>query len=198
MSEQESTKTEGGKEVSKARKIVSGIILVGLLALLGIEGRAGFGHSSSAKALQDAAPEGSFKQNNLTLEQIDAMMSMSPSREQLETRGATLEYKYSWKSIIRPLMDNIPPTDLYVSFTDGEPPYALGYGTDAPEPLPAAGKGGPPADSSDSDGLEDDSHEREAYDNQGSDVPGSDGEGSEGETAEDENLKSDDASEETN
>lgn len=132
MSEQQPPENGGGKQVSKGRKIFSGIILVGLLVLLGIEGRAGFGHSSTAKALQEIAPEGVFEQQTVTEEQVDAMMSLSPTKEKLEGGNVIVEYKYSWKSVIRPLMNNMPATDLYVTFSDTDPRYAISYGTDEP------------------------------------------------------------------
>lgn len=141
MSKQEPLKGSDGKQVSKARKIVSGIVLIGLLVVLGIEGRAGFGHSSAAKALQKMAPDGAFEPGFVTEEQIDALMTLSPKKEKLEGSGVINEYKYSWKSVIRPLMSNMPATELYVSFSNTEPPYALVYGTDAPTGPPAAAVG---------------------------------------------------------
>lgn len=139
MSEQDSLKSGDGKQVSKARKVISGIILLALLVVLGIEGRAGFGHSSSAKALQDIAPDGAFQQDTVTREQVEAMMVLSPNTEELDfdSGRGRVEYKYEWKSLIRPLMANMPATELYVSYSEEEPQYAMYYGTDAPEKFQA-------------------------------------------------------------
>lgn len=158
MSNAEPLKSGNRKEVSKARKIVSAIILVGLLVVLGIEGRAGFGHSSAAKALQDLAPDGAFETGAVTEEQIDNLMTLSPTKEELEggtgSGSVVVEYKYSWKSLVRPLMSNMPPTDLYVTFSKEEPRHALLFGTEAPDPRkPAAATPAIPAADGDVAGM---------------------------------------------
>ena len=142
MSEQEPAQSTQSKEVSKGRKIFSGVMLIGVLIVLGIEGRAGFSHSSATKSLQELAPDGVFKPGTVTEAEVEALLSLSPKKEELkgELKGEfqhnRVEYKYSWKSLLRPLMSDMPTTELYVAYTnpaDG-PRYAMYYGTDKPQP----------------------------------------------------------------
>ena len=138
MSEQEPAQSTQSKEVSKGRKIFSGVMLIGVLIVLGIEGRAGFSHSSATKSLQELAPDGVFKPGTVTEAEIEALLSLSPKKEELkaEILHNRIECKYSWKSLLRPLMSDTPATELYVAYTnpaDG-PRYAMYYGTDKPQP----------------------------------------------------------------
>lgn len=138
MSEQEPAQSTQSKEVSKGRKIFSGVMLIGVLIVLGIEGRAGGSHSSATKSLQELAPDGVFKPGTVTEAEVEALLSLSPKKEELkgEFQYNRVEYKYSWKSLLRPLMSDTPTTELYVAYTDPAdgPRYAIYYGTDKPQP----------------------------------------------------------------
>lgn len=130
------TDEESKSGVSPVRKAVSIVVLLVVLILLGIEGRAGFGHSSATAKLQDLAPQGAFKQGEITQEQLNDMMPMSPTIEEVGETVNTVECRYSWKSVIRPLMSGMTETEVYVTFTNSEPRYAVTFGTEKPEPIP--------------------------------------------------------------
>lgn len=121
------------KQVSKARKIVSGIVLLGLLVLLGIEGRAGFGHSMTANALKSNAPEGVFKAGAVTEEAFNGKLALWPIISEIGETKTTVECKYEWFSIFRPRMEKLPPAVLYATFSNTEPRYAMFYGTEPPD-----------------------------------------------------------------
>lgn len=149
MSEAKPITAGDNKSVSKGRKIASGIILVGLLILLVIEGRAGFGHSSAGKVLKEMAPEGLFEKGAVTQEEFNAKMPLWPTITEIGETPTTVEYKYEWFSIFRPNIESLPPSVIYAGFTKEEPRHAVFFGTDAPDLMTPEEQLGAPSVASD-------------------------------------------------
>lgn len=145
--------SSGGKGgVSPGRKAFSTIMLIVLLVILGIELRAGLGVSLSENALKANAKEGII--TGLSLEEAKAKMMLWPTSEVDDSSGAETSIRYTWYSLLRPLIGK-PPAVLYLVGSKGENPVALSYhgelteedvaamnpddSSNVPGPLPANG-----------------------------------------------------------
>lgn len=123
---------DNGSGVSPTRKKVSAAILVVLLIVLVIEVRAGLGQSWSGQALVDVAgEEGVFETADVTVEQVEALMSLAPSKDLVRESPQELEYEYAWTSLLRPVMQKGTPA-LYVVFSNTDEPRAIRFGTEPP------------------------------------------------------------------
>lgn len=145
--------SSGGKGgVSPGRKAFSTIVLIVLLVVLGIELRAGLGVSLSENALKANAQEGII--SGLSLEEAKAKMMLWPTFEVDDSSGAETSIRYTWYSLLRPLIGK-PPAVLYLVGSKGDNPVALSYhgeltdedvaamnpddSSNVPGPLPANG-----------------------------------------------------------
>lgn len=150
------TSEPGG--VSPTRKKVSACVLITLLVVLLVEIRAGAGHSMSGKALQEACPDGVF--NNVMMSDVDAMMTLAPSRTVVRETPEEVEYRYGWFSLLRPLLQR-PDASLYVvSDKNSDPPSATRFNTEAPTAKDIANAkkamdyhNNPPEEGDDEDGM---------------------------------------------
>lgn len=148
MSQPSPTST-GGPAVSKSRTVVSLILLliVGVICL--IELRAGLGHFLTAKALKEKCNQ-QDEFENLTLQDAQALVRFSTSVEE-QPSDADTSFRYTWYSLLRPLMGDESP-GLTLVATKGEKPMALSFHTDSAEE-PATNSPEPPAASSSSGGM---------------------------------------------
>ncbi|APZ93491.1 hypothetical protein [Fuerstiella marisgermanici] len=125
------SKSESGKGVSPQRKAVSAIILIALLVVLAIELRAGAGQIMTGNALKEVAPEGTFEQASLSRADVEGMLKLSPSVNPVGESSHEEEVRYSWFSLLRPLLQR-PQADVYVVYSKGDPPMAVRHGTEPP------------------------------------------------------------------
>ncbi|MBL8817147.1 MAG: hypothetical protein JNL58_14050 [Planctomyces sp.] len=145
--------SSGGKGgVSPGRKAFSTIMLIVLLVVLGIELRAGLGVSLSENALKANAKDGII--TGLSLEEAKAKMMLWPTSEVDDSSGAETSIRYTWYSLLRPVIGK-PPAVLYLVGSKGENAVALSYhgeltdediaamnpddSSNVPGPLPANG-----------------------------------------------------------
>lgn len=115
--------------VSPLRRKISAAVLLVLIVVLLIELRAGAGHSLSGTALQAVSEEGVFE--NRLLSDVEAMISIVPAKTIVRESVDEVEYRYSWFSLLRPLLQR-PKAEFFVVATRHDPPYALLYNTEAP------------------------------------------------------------------
>ena len=115
--------------VSPLRKIISAVVLCVLAIVLIIEVRAGLGHMWSGNMLQENSPSGRF--DNLSLAEFEPMLSFAPSRSLVREINGEIEYKYSWFSLLRPLLSR-PEAAYYVIVSTTTPPHVRRFNT---EPL---------------------------------------------------------------
>lgn len=120
-----------GGGVSSQRKKFTTALLVVLLIVLGIELRAGIGHSMTASEFRRVAPEGVFELGRFQHDDVRGMLKLWPSETVLMDSDNEVEYQYSWFSILRPIL-NRPATVLYVALAKTEPPFVVRHGTEAP------------------------------------------------------------------
>ena len=140
--------------VSAIRKAISAVILCVLAIVLVIELRAGMGHMMSGNMLQEKSPHGAFQ--NLPLVEFEPMLSFAPARTVVRENEDEVEYKYSWYSLLRPLLSR-PEAAYYVVVGNAAPKNVKRYNTEAPteqdlafalnysesvEPLEGGGPGG--------------------------------------------------------
>ena len=119
--------------VSPLRKNFSVGILLALVVVLGIELRASLGQKWSGTALQAAAPEnGVFDEDSVSPEALEGMLSLGPSKTMLRESDTETEYRYSWFSLLRPILGR-QESAVYVVYDRNDPPTAIRYGTEAPE-----------------------------------------------------------------
>ena len=120
--------------VSPLRKKISTAILCGLVVVLLVEVRAALGHSLSGAAMQSASTDGNF--HTTLFSDVDAMMILAPSKTVVRESPDEIEYRFSWYSLLRPLVQKVrkcPETEFFVVATrNADPAYALIYNTDAP------------------------------------------------------------------
>jgi len=114
--------------VSPVRKRISAVVLCVLSIVLIIEARSGLGHMLSGKMLQETSPEGVFE--SVTLEEFEPMLSLAPTRTTICENISEIEYKYSWFSLLRPLLSR-PEAAYYVVVRNSTPPNVLRYNTEA-------------------------------------------------------------------
>jgi hypothetical protein len=144
--------------VSAIRKAISAVILCVLAIVLVIELRAGMGHMMSGNMLQEKSPHGAFQ--NLPLVEFEPMLSFAPARTVVRENEDEVEYKYSWYSLLRPLLSRLlsrPEAAYYVVVGNAAPKNVKRYNTEAPtkqdlafalnysesvEPLEGGGPGG--------------------------------------------------------
>lgn len=113
--------------VSPARKAVSAIILVIAIVVLGVELRAGLGQKQTIDAMAKQSEDGVF--TDTKLEDAKAMLVLFPSETVIRDSEMETLYKYSWNSLLRPLMGQTHP-ELYLVASKSEPSYAISYYTD--------------------------------------------------------------------
>lgn len=117
--------------VSPLRKKISTVVLLVLLVVLLVEVRAGMGQSLSGKALQETSPDGVFEKKT-PLASIESLMSLAPSKSVVLETKEEFEYRYSWFSVLRPILQR-PEAAFYVTTTKlTDPLYAVRYNTEAP------------------------------------------------------------------
>lgn len=114
--------------VSPLRKAVSAVVLCVLVIVLVVELRAGMGHMMSGKMLQEESPEGAF--HDLPLAEFEAMLSFAPARTVVRENDDEVEYKYSWYSLLRPLLR--PEAAYYVVVATAAPKNVKRYNTEPP------------------------------------------------------------------
>lgn len=139
----------GGPAVSKARTIVSLILLLVVGVVCVIELRAGLGHWMTANAMKGKCnAQGEFE--NLTLQDAQGLVKFGPAVKESQ-QDADVSFRYTWFSLLRPVMGDASP-GLTLVATKGEKPMALTFHTDAEEeaaaPGPTTGAGTPPAGAS--------------------------------------------------
>ena len=115
--------------VSLVRKAVSALVLCVLAIVLVIELRAGMGHMMSGKMLQEKSPHGAFQ--NLPLVEFEPMLSFAPARTVVRENENEVEYKYSWYSLLRPLLSR-PEAAYYVVVGNAAPKNVKRYNTEPP------------------------------------------------------------------
>ncbi len=116
--------------VSPLRRKISAAVLLTLIVVLLIEVRAGAGHSLSGSALQAASEDGVFERKLLS--DVEAMLRIAPEKAVVRESLDEIEYRYSWFSLLRPLLQR-PQAEFFVVATrNADPPYALLYNTEAP------------------------------------------------------------------
>lgn len=139
----------GGPAVSKARTIVSLILLLVVGVVCVIELRAGLGHWMTANAMKGKCnAQGEFE--NLTLQDAQGLVKFGPAVKESQ-QDADVSFRYTWFSLLRPVMGDASP-GLTLVATTGEKAMALTFHTDAEEeaaaPGPTTGAGTPPAGAS--------------------------------------------------
>lgn len=122
----------GAQGVSPLRKKISAVLLILLLVVLGIELRAIAGQTWSIQSLQAVAPEGGFGTRSNTHSDVLEMLSFAPTESIERETDDHVEYKYSWNSLLRPLLGK-PESALYVVFQkdNKDEQWARFYSTDA-------------------------------------------------------------------
>ena len=139
----------GGPAVSKARTIVSLILLLVVGVVCVIELRAGLGHWMTANAMKGKCnDQGEFE--NLTLQDAQGLVKFGPAVKE-NSQDADVSFRYTWFSLLRPVMGD-PSPGLTLVATKGEKPMALTFHTDAEEeaaaPAPTTGTEASPANAS--------------------------------------------------
>ena len=124
------TADPGAGGVSPLRKKISAVVLSVLVIVLVVEARAGLGHMLTGKALQQNFPEGAFGKAT-TMDELQSLLSLAPSRTVVGENAEEIEYRYSWFSMLRPLL-NRPEAAYYVSASQTTPSYALRFNTERP------------------------------------------------------------------
>ncbi len=114
--------------VSPVRKKISALVLFVLSIVLIIEVRAGLGHRLSGNMLQEMSPEGAF--DKVPLAELEPMLSLAPTRTIVRKNDDEIEYKYSWFSLLRPLLKR-PEAAYYVVVSNSTPPNVRRYNTEA-------------------------------------------------------------------
>lgn len=127
-------KKTAGAGVSPARKAVSVIILIVALIVLGVELRAGLGQKQTGDALASRCEkdEQGVAQGvliDVKLDEAKSMLALFPTETVLRDTDMETVYKYTWESLLRPLM-NQPQPELYLVASKSEPAYAISYYTD--------------------------------------------------------------------
>ena len=120
----------GSGGVSPLRKKISAGILGVLVIVLLVEARAGLGHMLTGQALQAKSPDGAFQ--NTTMDELQSLLSLAPSRTIAWETEQEVEYRYSWFSLLRPLL-NRPEAAFYVAASQATPAYALRFNTERPD-----------------------------------------------------------------
>lgn len=91
-------------KTSRARKIVSSVLLVALLVVLAIEVRSAVGYTWSGASMQNGSEEGVLL--DTSHEDLKSLLKFWPKETIVsETEGQT-RYKYTWFSLLRPLMSD--------------------------------------------------------------------------------------------
>jgi hypothetical protein len=156
-----------GPKVSPARTIVSLVVLAVVGVICVIEMRAGLGQHLSGKALKQALGSEDSAATQKTMKFVDAkaLLSMGPKEEMFRETPYEKVYRYTWYSLLRPLIGEQNP-QIFISVSTGEEALATGFytseddqpGSDyvyqtppngggsspAPLPLPQAGGSGAP------------------------------------------------------
>ncbi|MEZ6064009.1 MAG: hypothetical protein R3C19_26995 [Planctomycetaceae bacterium] len=125
--------------VSPVRKIVSGVLLVALVAVAAIELRASLGQRQTAEALEKLSNDSTGER--LPLEEAKKLISMSPKEELVSENDNYTEYCYSWFSLFRP-----GKLQVYVIADKTDPPKFISSATEPDKQMMSAPAGG--ADSS--------------------------------------------------
>jgi len=153
-----------GPKVSPARTIVSLIILAVVGVICVVEMRAGLGQHLSGKALKQALGSEDSAATQKTMKFVDAkaLLSMGPKEEMYRETPYEKVYRYTWYSLLRPLIGEQNP-QIFISVSAGEEALATGFytseddqpgsdyvyqtppngGGSSPAPLPLPQAGGP-------------------------------------------------------
>ena len=107
----QATNPKAKASVSKARKAFSTILLILLTIVLAIEVRAAVGHTWSGTELADNSKNGVFAETKF--EEVKGMLKLWPTEEVIreDADKGEVEYRYSWYSLLRPLLNK--PTAEY-------------------------------------------------------------------------------------
>lgn len=97
--------------VSKARKAFSTILLLALTVVLAIEVRAAVGHTWTGAVLADKSENGVFPDTKF--EEVKGLLKLWPSEEIINDTEQETEYRYSWYSLLRPLL-NKPEAEYFL------------------------------------------------------------------------------------
>lgn len=132
-------KAPQGPKVSPARTIASLILLlvVGVICL--IEMRAGLGQYLSGKELKGVlgGDDTAASLKSVRFTEARALLSMSPTEEVVRETDHEKVYRYSWYSLLRPLIGE-PSPQIFISVTTDADAIATGFFTSEDE-QPGAG-----------------------------------------------------------
>lgn len=132
-------KAPQGPKVSPARTIASLILLlvVGVICL--IEMRAGLGQYLSGKELKGVlgGDDTAAPLKSVRFAEAKALLSMSPTEEVVRETDHEKVYRYSWYSLLRPLIGE-PSPQIFISVTTDADAIATGFFTSEDE-QPGAG-----------------------------------------------------------
>lgn len=93
--------------VSRARKLVSTALLLILLVVLAIEVRSAVGYAWSGSALSAQSKQGIIEKASLS--EVKGMLKFWPNEELVKEESGTTEYRFSWYSLLAPLMSRDEP-----------------------------------------------------------------------------------------
>lgn len=93
--------------VSKARKLVSTVLLLILLVVLAIEVRSAVGYAWFGSALSARSKQGIIEKTSLS--EVKGMLKFWPKEELVKEESGTTEYRFSWYSLLAPLMSRDEP-----------------------------------------------------------------------------------------
>lgn len=136
------SESEPKQGVSPVRKALSAVVLIGLLAVLGIELRAVFGHNWSMSALTEAGggEDGAGALPGISKQQAVSMLSFAPTETLVSERETENEYRYSWFSLLRK-----GQFQVFLVTDKHDPANALRFSTEEGDMV----VGGPPTSGSD-------------------------------------------------
>ena len=119
--------------VSPARKMVSLVVLLGLLVVFVIELRAGLGQSRSVSALAARGDQGGLESADMDKNVLLSTLWFSPSEETTQENDQLAECEYTWFSIFQPLMQGASPSIKVLYDKSSDPWKAVEFKTPEPD-----------------------------------------------------------------
>lgn len=154
----EFTPTTSG--VSKARKLISTVLLLILLVVLAIEVRAAVGYAWSGSVMTAESKQGIFESRPHS--EVKEMLKFWPAEEVVAEADNATEYRYSWFSLLAPVLSRDEPA-YHVIFVKADDAEGAVYDVETPNSgdvsrllLALTGKAGKISFDSESDEFEDD------------------------------------------
>lgn len=96
--------------VSPARKMVSIVLLLGLLVILVIELRAGVGQSQTVSTLAALGEQGGLEEAELSKDALLDKLWFSPTEEKTNEDDNLVECEYTWYSVFQPILSGASPS----------------------------------------------------------------------------------------